>query len=160
MSDLTHLDRNGRARMVNVGDKPETLRRAKAQAQVRVSSELFKKLQDNSLEKGDAVAAARIAGIQAAKRTAELIPLCHPIPISHIRVDVEFQEPDIIVIETEVENRASTGVEMESLTAAAIAALTIYDMGKANDRGMVIEQICLLEKEGGRSGAWKRENEE
>jgi cyclic pyranopterin phosphate synthase len=156
MSGLTHTDDRGKARMVDTSDKPETDRRAKAQARVRVSQELFRTLAENKLEKGDALAAARFAGIQAAKKTAELIPLCHPVPISHIQVDVNFEEPDIVLIETEVRNRASTGVEMEALTAAAVAALTIYDMGKSVDRSMVIEEIKLTEKSGGRSGDWKR----
>jgi cyclic pyranopterin phosphate synthase len=157
MSDLTHLDDKGRARMVDVSDKPETHRRAKAQARLRVNHELYKKLKENALDKGDALAVARLAGIQAAKKTAELIPLCHPVPISHIRVDVNLEEPDTVLIETEVRNRASTGVEMEALTAAAITALTIYDMGKAVDRSLVIEEIKLTEKSGGQSGDWKRD---
>lgn len=154
MSDLSHLDQKGQARMVDVSGKPVTDRRAKARAQIRVSAELFGKLQENSLAKGDFAATARIAGIQAAKRTAESIPLCHPLPLDLISVEVSLEEPDEVMIETEVHTRSATGVEMEALTAAAIAALTVYDMGKAVDRGMVIEEICLLEKEGGKSGKW------
>jgi len=161
MAELSHLNQKGNVRMVDVGEKPVTSRRAKARAQIRVSAELFKKLRENSLAKGDFAATARIAGIQAAKRTAELIPLCHPLPLELISVAVSLEElsldgPDRVIIETEVQARSTTGVEMEALTAAALAALTVYDMGKAVDRGMVIEEICLLEKEGGKSGFWKK----
>ncbi len=157
MAELTHVDSKGQAKMVDVGDKPVTNRRAKARAQIRVSLELFRKLQENSLAKGDFAATARIAGIQAAKRTAELIPLCHPLPLELISVEVSLEEANHVVIETEVRSKSNTGVEMEALTAAALAALTVYDMGKAVDRGMVIEEICLLEKEGGKSGKFKRQ---
>ena len=156
MSNLSHLNQKGKARMVDVGDKPVTDRRAKARASIRVNAELFQKLQENSLAKGDFAATARIAGIQAAKRTAELIPLCHPLPLELISVEVSLEEPDRVVIETDVRSKSNTGVEMEALTAAAVAALTVYDMGKAVDRGMVIEEIGLLEKEGGKSGSWRK----
>ena len=146
--------------MVDVGDKPVTQRRAKAQARLKVSVELFEKLEKNQLEKGDALAAARLAGIQAAKKTSELIPLCHSLPISHVQIDIELEAPDSVDITTEVRTAAQTGVEMEALTAAAVSALTLYDMGKAVDRGIVIEQIVLLEKEGGRSGRWTRKQTE
>jgi len=161
--ELSHLNEKGQAKMVDVGEKPVTHRRAKARAQIRVNAELFRKLCENSLAKGDFAATARIAGIQAAKRTAELIPLCHPLPLELISVEVSLEElsldePYRVVIETEVHARGVTGVEMEALTAAALAALTVYDMGKAVDRGMVIEEICLLEKEGGKSGIFNRKD--
>jgi cyclic pyranopterin phosphate synthase len=158
MTELSHIDSIGQAKMVDVSDKPATQRRAKAQAQIRVSTELFAKLQQNALQKGDFATAARMAGIQAAKRTADLIPLCHPLPLDLISVEVSLEEPDRVLILAEVSTRASTGVEMEALTAAAVAALTVYDMGKAVDRGMVIEEICLLEKEGGKSGNFNRKS--
>jgi len=142
--------------MVDVGKKAPTQRWARAQAKVRISAELFSKLENDTLEKGDAFAAARIAGIQAAKRTAELIPLCHPLPINYANVEISREAPDTIRLETEVRTFASTGVEMEALTAAVVAALTIYDMGKAVDRGMVIEEITLIEKGGGKGGLWRR----
>ncbi|HEX7343305.1 MAG TPA: cyclic pyranopterin monophosphate synthase MoaC [bacterium] len=154
MAELSHMNSQGQAKMVDVSDKPVTNRRAKARASIRVNAELFQKLQENSLVKGDFAAAARIAGIQAAKRTAELIPLCHPLPLELISVEVSLEEPDMVIVETDVRARSTTGVEMEALTAAAVAALTVYDMGKAVDRGMVIKEICLLEKEGGKGGKW------
>jgi cyclic pyranopterin phosphate synthase len=156
MSDLSHTDDRGKARMVDVGDKPVTDRQAKAEAKLTVSPELFQKLQANALEKGDALTVARLAGIQAAKKTADLIPLCHPISITHIDIDIALHEPDQVQIESHVKATAVTGVEMEALTAAAAAALTIYDMGKSVDKGIVIENIRLLEKSGGKSGFWKR----
>ncbi|MBU0518568.1 cyclic pyranopterin monophosphate synthase MoaC [bacterium] len=159
MSDLSHLDNQGRARMVDVGGKTVTDRWAKARAEVRVSPELYAKLESNSLEKGDAVSVARIAGIQAAKRAAELIPLCHPITLTHIDVEILFQAPDRVIIASQVRASALTGAEMEALTAASVAALTIYDMGKAIDRGIVIEKVELLEKGGGKSGLWQRKED-
>ena len=156
MSDFTHLDDEGRIRMVDISEKAATFRWAKAKAGLRLSEELFAKLKDKYLEKGDALAAARIAGIQAAKRTSELIPLCHPISITHAEVSITLDPPNRIHIRTEVRTQASTGVEMEALTAAMAAALTIYDMGKAVDRGIVIEEVKLIEKGGGRSGTWRR----
>ena len=142
--------------MVDVGDKPVTDRWAKAEARLTVSPDLFAKLQANTLVKGDALTVARIAGIQAAKKTPELIPLCHPIAITHIDIDISLQEPDQVRIASQVKAKAVTGVEMEALTAAATAALTIYDMGKSVDKGIVIEEVRLLEKGGGKSGLWKR----
>ena len=159
MSDFTHIDNKGQARMVDVGGKPVTKRWAKASVQLRVSEDLFKKLEKHELKKGDAVGVARIAGIQAAKRTSDLIPLCHPIPINYVEVNVSLQEPHTIQIATEVRTSAVTGVEMEALTAAATAALTIYDMGKAVDRGIIITDLKLIEKGGGKSGLWKREKQ-
>jgi len=157
MAEITHLDQKGQARMVDVSDKAASHRWARAQAMIRVGEELYLKLSEGALEKGDALAAARIAGIQAAKRTFELIPLCHPLPITHAKVEITPEPPDCIRIESEVRTHARTGVEMEALMAASVAALTIYDMGKAVDRSMVVEEIILLEKGGGKSGLWKRD---
>ncbi|UCG60816.1 MAG: cyclic pyranopterin monophosphate synthase MoaC [Candidatus Zixiibacteriota bacterium] len=158
---LTHVDDRGRVRMVDTGKKPDSERYASAAATVLVSAELFRQLNENTLKKGDALSAARIAGIQAAKRTAEIIPLCHTLPLTSVSVDFEFTEdPPTVKITTEARTRYNTGVEMEALMAATAAALTIYDMGKAVDRSMTIESIRLVEKRGGRSGHFEREDSE
>jgi cyclic pyranopterin phosphate synthase len=155
---LTHLNTRGEARMVDIGDKKDTVRIAVASGRIRLSEELWKRLKENSLAKGDALAAARIAGIQAAKRTAELIPLCHSLPLAAISIDIELEEtPPSVSITATVKTFYKTGVEMEALTAVSAAALTIYDMGKSVDRGMIIEQIKLENKSGGKSGNWHRE---
>lgn len=151
---LTHLDSDGRAHMVDVGDKPVTRRTAKAEALVRISTALESALRAQSLAKGDAFAVARLAGILAAKRTDELIPLCHTLPLDQVDVRLTL-ETGRVRIEGEVHTTARTGVEMEALTACAVAALTIVDMGKSIDRGTIIEGVRLLEKTGGRSGTWK-----
>lgn len=157
---LSHVDGKGRARMVDIGGKAETDRRAVAEAKVFLSSELLSGIKENNLAKGDVLSAARIAGIQAAKKTADLIPLCHPLPLAYVSVEFELvDQPPSVVIRSEAGTHYKTGVEMEALTAAAVAALTIYDMGKAVDRGIKIESVELLEKSGGRSGDWKREND-
>jgi cyclic pyranopterin monophosphate synthase len=157
MGDLTHLDSAGRARMVDVGDKPATERRALARAIVRVSPETAAKVAAGDAPKGDVIGVARIAGIQAAKRTAELIPLCHPLQLSYIGVegsiDVGAGEIELIA---EARTTGPTGVEMEALTAASVAALTVYDMVKGVERGAEIAGVTLLEKSGGRSGTWRR----
>jgi cyclic pyranopterin monophosphate synthase len=140
---LTHVDETGAVRMVDVGDKPHERRRASARAVVRMASETASRLHE--LPKGDALTTAQLAGIMAAKRTAELIPLCHPLPLSHVDVAVEVGEAGV-EITASAETTAQTGVEMEALTAVAVAALTIYDMAKAVDPGMVVEEIRLLEK--------------
>jgi cyclic pyranopterin phosphate synthase len=137
------VDEEGRVRMVDVGDKPLSRRRATASATVRMAAETARRLHD--LPKGDALAAARLAGIMAAKRTSELIPLCHPLPLSHIDVSVEVGEGAVDVLAA-VETVAQTGVEMEALVGASVAALTIYDMAKGIDQGMVVEEVRLLEK--------------
>jgi cyclic pyranopterin phosphate synthase len=156
--DLSHVDKKGEARMVEIGGKTDTDRKAAAEARVFVSEELLSRVKENNVAKGDVLAAARIAAIQAAKRTAELIPLCHTLPLSYVRVEFELcDDPPSVVIRTEAGAHYKTGVEMEVLTAAAVAALTIYDMGKSVDKGMEIGSIRLLEKSGGRSGEWKRE---
>ena len=156
MNDFTHLDEQGKARMVDVGDKPNSRRRAIARAQIHMSLETLQALSQGSTPKGDVLAVARVAGIQAAKKTAELIPLCHPLPLAAAAVDFKIEE-DHIGIESIVETVGQTGVEMEALTACSVAALTIYDMCKSLDRSMVIGSVALWEKEGGRSGTWKRE---
>lgn len=152
---LTHLDDDGRAHMVDVGDKGSTRRRAVAEAVVEMSSATSDLVFGGGLEKGDAPAVARVAGIMAAKRTADLIPLCHPLAISHVAVTVE---PTLggARIEAAVETTGPTGVEMEALTAATVAALTLYDMIKGVERGAVIDSVRLLHKSGGASGAWDR----
>jgi cyclic pyranopterin phosphate synthase len=156
---LSHVDEKGEARMVDVGGKPDTERYAVASATVRVSKELFAQLQENTLKKGDALSAARIAGIQAAKKTADIIPLCHTIPLTHVSVDLELKDdPPTVEITTQARTTYKTGVEMEALTAASVAALTIYDMGKAVDRGITIESIRLVKKSGGQSGQWRRKD--
>ncbi len=158
MAELTHLDASGTARMVDVGDKPETRREAVAMARVSMEPETMRLLQAGAHAKGDVLTVARIAGIQAAKKCAELIPLCHPLMLSSIDVDFSLDTAASIVnITARCRLEGRTGVEMEALTAASVAALTIYDMCKAVDRGMVIGEICLAEKRGGRSGDWQRE---
>lgn len=156
--ELTHLDRHGQARMVDVGEKQRTAREARARATLRMQPETRRVLLSGQTPKGDALATARIAGIQAAKRTADLIPLCHPLAITGC--EVVFQPADDesrLVIEASVRCADRTGVEMEALTAVTIAALTLYDMLKAIDRGMAIEGVVLIEKQGGRTGHYHRE---
>jgi cyclic pyranopterin phosphate synthase len=155
---FTHLDERGRARMVDVGAKDETERRAVAEALVRMSPETAAALAGGELEKGDALAVARVAGIQAAKRTADLIPLAHPIPLAFAGVDIDVDsDAGVVTIRGEASTTARTGVEMEAMTACAAAALTVYDMVKGVERGVTIERISLLEKTGGRSD-WHRES--
>jgi cyclic pyranopterin phosphate synthase len=150
---LTHLDDQGTARMVDVGAKPATERWARARAVVRMAPETAARVAGGDLPKGDVVAVARIAAIQAAKRTAELIPLCHQLPLSHVDCDIEVGEDTVTVI-AQARTTAGTGVEMEALTAASVAALTIYDMVKGVERGVVIERVELLDKTGGKSGEY------
>jgi cyclic pyranopterin monophosphate synthase len=154
---LTHLDAAGRARMVDVSAKASTDRRAVARAVVRVSSDTARAVKEGDTPKGDVLGTARIAGIQAAKRTAELIPLCHPLPLSFVGVEGEINvEAGEISLTAEARTTGPTGVEMEALTAAAVAALTVYDMVKGIERGAEIAQVALMEKSGGKSGAWQR----
>lgn len=152
-NNFTHLDAHGQARMVDVSDKMTTVRQATAVGQVRLGGEVFDRLLAGRLKKGDALAAARLAGIMAVKNTPQIIPLCHTIPITGVEIDF-FPDPQTLtlVIQVMVKARAQTGVEMEALTGAAAAALTIYDMCKAVDRGIVIEKIYLKHKSGGKSG--------
>jgi cyclic pyranopterin monophosphate synthase len=143
MKDLSHVDDSGAVRMVDVGGKEVSRRRAVARAEVRMAAETARILRD--LPKGDALAAAQLAGIMAAKRTSELIPLCHPLPLTHVAVTLEVGEASVAIVAA-AETTARTGVEMEALTAAAVAALTVYDMAKAVDKGMRIAEVALVEK--------------
>lgn len=158
MSELTHLDDDGRARMVDVGDKPVSARRAVARAVVRMSPATAAAVRDGDAPKGDVLGPARLAGIQAAKRTWELIPLCHQLPLSFAGVTAEVDvDAGTVTLTAEARTSAQTGVEMEALTAASVAALTVYDMVKALERGVEIASVALLEKSGGRSGGWRRD---
>ena len=157
MSDLTHLDEHGNARMVDVGAKAVTERAATARAVVRMSPATARAVLDGDAPKGDVLGTARIAGIQAAKRTGELIPLCHPVGLDHVGVDAVIDMPaGTITLTATASVTARTGVEMEAMTAAAIAALTVYDMVKGLDRAVSVEAVRLLEKSGGASGTWRR----
>ena len=151
---LSHLDASGAARMVDVSEKAETARVATAEATVRMAPETLALIQSGGVPKGDVIATARLAGIMAAKRTPDLIPLCHPLAITGVTVDLTASGDDALRIEASVKTTGKTGVEMEALTAAAVAALTVYDMCKAVEKGMRIENIQLLEKRGGKSGDW------
>ncbi|MBL4981079.1 cyclic pyranopterin monophosphate synthase MoaC [Pseudomonas fluorescens] len=151
---LTHLDAAGRASMVDVTDKAATTREAQAQAWVRMQPSTLQLIQANGHPKGDVFAVARIAGIMAAKKTHELIPLCHPLMLSSIHLELRAVEPDSVQIISTCRLNGQTGVELEALTAASVAALTIYDMCKAVDRGMIIDRIQLLKKQGGKSGTF------
>lgn len=157
MSKLTHLDEAGHAHMVDVSGKSDTDRMATATAIVQLTPAAMAILLEGNLKKGDALAVARIAGIMAAKKTSELIPLCHPLPITKVTVDLETDRATHrILITATVKTRGQTGVEMEALTAASTAALTVYDMMKAVDKGITIASIQLEEKQGGKSGTWRR----
>lgn len=152
---LTHVDDEGRARMVNVGEKPATKRRARARCRVAMAPATVRAIVANEISKGDVLSVARIAGIQAAKRTSDMIPLCHPLMLTSIVVEFQVEDASIVV-ESEVEVNDRTGVEMEALHACSVAALTIYDMCKAIDKDMVIGELALWEKSGGRSGEYRR----
>ena len=154
-SRLTHLDEQGAARMVDVGEKAVTRRSASAEALVRMRPETLALIVDGKMPKGDVFAVARIAGIQAAKKTSDLIPLCHPLMLSSVNVELVAEAPDTVLITATCKLAGQTGVEMEALTAASVAALTLYDMCKAVDKGMVIEAVRLLEKTGGKSGDFR-----
>ncbi|HXG23176.1 MAG TPA: cyclic pyranopterin monophosphate synthase MoaC [Chthonomonadales bacterium] len=156
MTDLSHLDEQGHARMVNVSEKSNTVRVARASGAILLAPETIALLLDNAIPKGDALATARIAGILAAKKTAELIPLCHPLPLTHVAIDLAVKK-DRVEIEAEASVTGKTGVEMEALTAVAVAALTLYDMVKAVDKRAVITDIRLKYKSGGKSGEFRRE---
>ena len=156
MSKLTHLDSQGAARMVDVGGKPETARSATATGRIRMSPEALAAVRDGSGPKGDVLAAARIAGIIASKKTGELIPLCHPLSLDAVKVEFAFED-DAVRATARASLTGRTGVEMEAMTATSVALLTIYDMAKALDKGMVIEGLRLLEKTGGKSGDWRAE---
>lgn len=154
MTKLTHLDAAGNAAMVDVSTKPATEREAIAEGRITMSAEALAAIREGAVKKGDVLATARIAGIMAAKKTSELIPLCHPLMLSKVAVDFEF-EADGLRVTAMARLSGQTGVEMEALTAASIALLTIYDMAKALDKGMVIGGVRLLEKRGGKSGDWR-----
>ncbi len=159
MAELTHLDERGQATMVDVGAKAVTTRTAVAAGEVRMAPATLAAIRDGAAPKGDVLAAARIAGIQAAKRTPELIPLCHTLLLTKVAVEFSIDETaSRVAITATVRCNGQTGVEMEALTAVSVAALTIYDMAKALDKGMIIENVRLLEKAGGKSGDWRRED--
>lgn len=153
---LSHLDDAGRARMVDVGDKAETAREAVAEGRVRMRAETRTLILEGRVPKGDVLACARIAGIMAAKETSRLVPLCHPLPLSGVAIELEAEGDDALRVRARVRTVGRTGVEMEALTAVCVACLTVYDMCKAVDRGMSIESVALVEKQGGRSGGWRR----
>ena len=153
---LTHLDAKGQAHIVDIGEKAITRRRAVAQARISGRPETVAAIIGGNLKKGDALAVARIAGIMGAKKTSELIPLCHPIPLTKVSIEIEADGDAALVIHAIAETTGQTGVEMEALVAASTAALTLYDMAKAIDRDMVVSDICLLEKSGGKSGDYRR----
>ena len=153
MSGLTHLDEAGAARMVDVGHKPATERRAVAGGRIAMSREAAAAIRDGAVAKGDVLAVARIAGIMAAKRTADLIPLCHPLPLTSVEVSLSVEDEGVAVTATAA-TTGQTGVEMEAMVAASTALLTLYDMAKAIDKGMIIEAVRLLSKTGGKSGDW------
>ena len=156
MGDLTHLDQAGAARMVDVAGKAVTTREAVATGRISMSAEAAAAIRDGAAKKGDVLAVARVAGIMAAKRTAELIPLCHPLPLTRVTIDLAPDEGGVTVTAT-CTTEGKTGVEMEALTAATVALLTVYDMAKALDKAMVIDGVRLLSKTGGKSGEWRAE---
>ncbi len=158
MSDLSHVGPDSTARMVDVGAKPETVREARAAGEIRMSPETLAAIRSASLAKGDVLAVAKVAGIMAAKRTADLIPLCHPLPLTDVDVRIsEDEELPGLVVEATARTVGRTGVEMEALTAVSVTLLTIYDMAKSLDKRMTLGRIRLLEKSGGRSGPWRAE---
>ncbi|MEX0612658.1 MAG: cyclic pyranopterin monophosphate synthase MoaC [Pirellulales bacterium] len=156
-NELSHFDETGASRMVDVGDKPVTRRVARASGLVRMAAKTLALVRDKKAAKGDVLEVARLAGIMAAKRTSDLIPLCHPLPLESVAIDFTFADDQTLRIEATVQVEAKTGVEMEALTAVSVAALTVYDMCKGVDRGISIEHIQLEEKSGGRSGNWQRD---
>jgi cyclic pyranopterin phosphate synthase len=158
MVELTHFDDQGASRMVDTSDKAETQRQARASGQIRMAPATLEQIRSRSLSKGDVLEVARLAGIMAAKRTGDLIPLCHPLPITAATVDFGYEGSDVLKIEAGVRVVGRTGVEMEALTAVSVAALTVYDMCKSIDRNMTIEHIRLEEKSGGKSGTFRRKD--
>ena len=156
---LTHVGPDGAARMVDVSGKPETDRMARASGAIRMTRETMEAIRENAVAKGDVLGVARVAGIMAAKRTAELIPLCHSLPLNDVQVTFAFDDTiPCIRVEATARTTGRTGVEMEAMVAASIALLTIYDMAKGMDRSMAVQEVRLLEKTGGRSGQWRRED--
>lgn len=157
MSGLTHIDAKGAAHMVDVSGKAETTRQAIATGRIDMSAQAAQAVRDGNAKKGDVLSVARVAGIMAAKKTSDLIPLCHPLQISKVSLDLEVEGQSVIATAT-VRVVGQTGVEMEALTAVSVALLTVYDMAKALDKGMIISDIRLIEKTGGKSGDWRAEN--
>lgn len=157
MADLTHFDEHGASRMVDVGGKAVTVREATASARIVMAAATLQTIRDRRMAKGDVLEVARLAGIMAAKQTSQLIPLCHPLPLDAVELQFDFPNETTIALQATARVTAKTGVEMEALTAVSVAALTVYDMCKAIDRGMVIQQIQLEAKSGGRSGPFVRE---
>ena len=157
MTELSHVDASGRARMVDVSGKPESERIARAGGVIRMRAETLRAIRNNELAKGDVLTVAKVAGILAAKRTAELIPLCHPLALTDVQISITAEEaiPGVRV-EATVRTTGKTGVELEAITAVAVTLITVYDMAKALDKAMLMTDICLLEKSGGRSGRWTR----
>ena len=157
MTKLTHFNQSGDAHMVDVGDKAITHRRAVVEGRILMQADTLARIEQGTHKKGDVLGIARVAGIMASKKTADLIPLCHPLPITHVEIELSVeQDPPAIYCQATVETRGQTGVEMEALTAAQVSLLTIYDMCKAIDRGMEISDVRLLKKSGGKSGEWSR----
>lgn len=160
MGDFTHFNREGRANMVDISEKSETVRIAVAKSSIKVSKEIYEKITNQTIKKGDVLAVAQVAGIMAAKKTADIIPMCHPIMLKGVDISFEWdiiEEMDYqLIISATVKTVGSTGVEMEALTAASVTALTVYDMCKSMDKGMVIGSTYLMEKSGGKSGDYKR----
>jgi cyclic pyranopterin phosphate synthase len=161
MAEFTHFNEEGRAKMVDVSDKPETSRTAIAQSSITVSTEIYEKITNHEMKKGDVLAVAQVAAVMAAKKTWDIIPMCHPIPLTGINISFSWeqagQEQYTLHIAASVKTKGSTGVEMEALTAASVCALTVYDMCKAVDKGMVIGPTFLVEKTGGKNGDFRRE---
>jgi len=156
MTELSHVNSSGEARMVDIGSKADTVREAVARGRIRMKPATLEQVRTNQMKKGDVLAVARVAGIMAAKRTPELIPLCHTILIDDVSVEFELSGEDCIEITARAKSTGKTGVEMEALVAASVSALTIYDMCKAVDKGMMIEEVCLESKTGGKSGTYQR----
>ncbi len=161
MGDFTHFNEQGRARMVDISDKEETIRTARVRSSVKVSKEIYEAIQGNHVKKGDVLSVAQVAGIMAAKKTPDIVPMCHPLPLKSVDISFEWiTSGDYeLLIDVTVKTKGNTGVEMEALTAASAVGLTVYDMCKAIDKGMVIGPTYLLEKTGGKSGDYLYENE-
>ena len=160
MAEFTHFNEEGRAKMVDVSEKPESFRTAVAMSSITVNREIYEKITTNQMKKGDVLGVAQVAGVMAAKKTWEIIPMCHPIPLTGINISFSWEpkdEEDTLLIQASVKTKGNTGVEMEALTAASVCALTVYDMCKAVDKGMVIGKTFLMEKTGGKNGDFKRE---
>ncbi|WP_077210607.1 cyclic pyranopterin monophosphate synthase MoaC [Bacillus dakarensis] len=160
MSEFTHFNEQGRAKMVDVSSKNETVRTAIARSSIIVNKEIYERITNNQMKKGDVLAVAQVAGIMACKKTADIIPMCHPIPLTGIDISFEWQienEEYLLLIQAFVKTKGNTGVEMEALTAVSACALTVYDMCKAVDKGMIIGETYLVEKTGGKNGDFKRE---